>query len=462
MTISSPITEIAPAAQSLHDYFQTGVSRSLAWRKQQLTALKQLLIEQETAISTALNSDLGKSHFESYTAEIGFVLAEVDEALKHLGKWSRKRKVSTPLLLQPGSSFVLPEPLGVVLIIGAWNYPIQLVLGPLLAALAAGNCVMLKPSEIAENCSTLLAKLIPQYLDPQAVKVIQGGVEETTTVLQQRFDHIFYTGGEMVAKIIMRAAAENLTPVTLELGGKSPCIVDTDNDLATTAARIVWSKWMNAGQTCVAPDYIIVESRYAKELIDALKKQLQKFYSDAVAQNADYGRIINQRHTERLLGYLSEQEIVHGGEHDVAACYLAPTIVLNPAADSELMQQEIFGPILPIVTVDAITDALALIKQQSKPLALYLYTKNKTFEQEVLSQTSAGSVAINDGMMFMVNPNLPFGGVGNSGMGRYHGQFGFDTFSHLKAVIKRSTFIDPPLRYPPYSQNKLRLLKKLL
>ena len=456
------LSDISSTIQQRRNYFETGATRPLAWREAQLTALKRLLVEQEDAIQESLQKDLRKGVYEGYISEIGFVISEVDFALKNLKKWSKNRKVSTPLLTQLGHSYIVPEPLGTILIIGAWNYPIQLVLGPLVAALAAGNCVILKPSEIAVNCSNLIAELLPQYLDQHAVTVIQGGVEETTEILKQRYDHILYTGGENVAKIVMRAASEHLTPVTLELGGKNPCIVDSSGDISVTAARIAWSKWMNAGQTCVAPDYVIVEQHYATQLIDALKQQLNQFYGGDITSNPDYGRIINQKHTQRLLDCLQGENIVLGGKHDVAERYIEPTIVLNPEKTSSLMQAEIFGPILPIVTVDQIVQALPIIKDKPKPLALHLYTKDKQFEHQVLAEISAGNVSINDGMMYMANPNLPFGGVGNSGTGRYHGQFGFDTFSHLKAVIKRATFIDPPLRYPPFTKNKLNIIRKLM
>jgi aldehyde dehydrogenase (NAD+) len=292
--------------------------------------------------------------------------------------------------------------------------------------------------------------------------VVEGAIEETTALLAQQFDHIFYTGGETVGKIVMAAAARHLTPVTLELGGKSPCIVDSSANIEVSAARIVWSKWMNAGQTCVAPDYVLVEKNLSSELIAAIEKKLTTFYGPCVKDSEDYGRIINHRHFLRLSGYLEGQNIVCGGETDEASLYMAPTIVIDPAHDGPLMEQEVFGPILPIITLDDINQAIPFINKRSKPLALYLYTQNKAFENAVLQNTSSGSIGINDGFMFMLNPQLPFGGVGNSGMGSYHGQFGFDTFSHLKTVMKRSFKFDISLRYPPYSKFKLALLKKLL
>lgn len=456
------IDDISTAVSHLHTTFNSGLTKPIAWRVQQLNALKSMLLEKEAPLLDALNADLGKGEFEGFVSEVGFVIGEIDMALKNLKKWSKKRSVSTPLAAQPGRSYLLPEPLGTVLVIGAWNYPVQLVLGPVVAALAAGNCVLIKPSEVSVNCSKVIAEFIPQYLDNSACTVVEGAVDETTELLKQRFDHIIYTGGEGVAKIVMRAAAEHLTPVTLELGGKSPCIVDGSVNMDTVAARIAWSKWMNAGQTCVAPDYVLVAESHVNELVVALKAKLLDFYGNKPKDNQDYGRIVNQKHASRLASYLDKQNIVHGGEIDIENRFIEPTIVLNPSLDAALMQEEIFGPILPIISVSNIRDAIAIVNAKPKPLAMYVFTKNSDFEETVLSSISAGNVCVNDGMMFMANPNLPFGGVGNSGMGRYHGKFGFDTFSHLKAVIKRGTLLDPSLRYPPYSQQKLTIIKKLV
>lgn len=456
------IAAIAPQVNSLKSFFNQGHTRSVNWRRQQLLQLKKMTEDHEQEIVQALQQDLGKCRQEAWTAEVGYLLSDINHSLKHLTKWTKRRRVSTPMVAQPASSFLLPEPKGVVLIIGAWNYPFQLLLAPLVAAIAAGNCAVLKPSELAVNISSLLAKLVPMYLDQKAFLLVEGGVEQTTEVLKQPFDHVFYTGGEQVGKIVMRAAADHLTPVTLELGGKSPCIVDQDTNLTITARRIVWSKWMNAGQTCVAPDYVIVSKAFSQPLIDAIKHQLEEFYGKDSSNNPDYGRIINERHHARLVSYLEGQNIVHGGQTDSQQRYFAPTLVLNPDLHSPLMQEEIFGPILPIITVDKIDQAIPLINSRPKPLALYIYTNNTSFSDQTIQQTSAGSVCINDGMMFMTNPNLPFGGIGNSGMGSYHGQFGFDTFSHLKSVMKRPFIMDVKLRYPPFSKFKLSILKKLL
>ncbi|WP_299072393.1 aldehyde dehydrogenase family protein [uncultured Paraglaciecola sp.] len=456
------IADIAPKIALLKNTFASGKTKPLAWRVEQLKQIKKMVLEQQDNIFAAMQQDLGRCNMESWTAELGGVITEADHAIKHLKKWAKPRKVSTPIVAQPGKSYMLPEPLGTILIIGAWNYPLLLVLSPLIAAISAGNNALIKPSELSPNVSKLVAEMVAQYLDNEAFAVVEGAVEETTELLKHQFDHIIYTGGDVVGKIVMRAAAEFLTPVTLELGGKSPCIVDSSTDLDVTASRIAWSKWMNAGQTCVAPDYILVEEAFAPKLIEAIKNKITEFYSDDAAKSQDYGRIVNERHLARIVSYLEDQNVVHGGKHDAANKFIEPTLVLNPAIDSPLMQQEIFGPILPIVTVKNIEQSIPFVNERAKPLALYVFTKNSDFEQQVLNSTSAGMVCVNDGFMFAANPNLPFGGVGNSGTGAYHGKIGFDNFSHLKTVMKRSFMFDVPLRYPPFTDKKFKLLKKMI
>jgi aldehyde dehydrogenase (NAD+) len=460
--VEMPLSSIAESVTATRDTFSAGRTRDYSWRVEQLNQIIKMTEENQEKIALALKADLNKGTMESWISEIGFVISDAQHTIKKLKKWMKPRKVSTPIGAQPGKSFQLPEPLGTVLIIGAWNYPFQLVIAPVIAAIAAGNCVVMKPSELSVNSSKLLAEIVPKYLDNDAIKIIEGAVTETTELLKQQFDHIFYTGGETVGKIVMRAAAEHLTPVTLELGGKSPCIVESSADIDVTAARIVWSKWMNAGQTCVAPDYVLVEKSLADKLTNAIAKKLKDFYGDDIVNSDDYGRIVSKRHCTRLASYLENQNVVIGGKVDTDNQYIEPTVVLDPALDSPLMQEEIFGPILPIVTLDDIQQAIPFVNQRAKPLALYAYTKNSNFEQQVLSQTSAGNVCINDGFMFMTNSNLPFGGVGNSGMGSYHGQAGFDNLSHLKTVMKRSFMFDLDLRYPPFTSTKLKLIKKIL
>lgn len=445
----------------LRNNFNSGATRNIAWRLKQLQQLKKMTSENQAPIRDALKKDLNKCELEAYTGEIGYVLGEIDYSVKKLRKWMQPRSVATPMMAQPGKSYIQPEPLGTVLIIGAWNYPYQLVIAPLIAAIAAGNCAVIKPSELSPNTSAIIAELIGKYLDKEAFLVVEGGVEETTAVLQQQFDHILYTGGEVVGKIVMRAAAEYLTPVTLELGGKSPCVVENSADLKVSAARIAWCKWMNAGQTCVAPDYVIIQEDMAEKFISVLRQTITAFYGDDPATSDDYARIVNQRHFQRIMSYLEGENVTLGGEHKEQERYIAPTIVLNPSLDSKLMQEEIFGPILPVITVKNIEQAIPFINARPKPLAMYVFTKRSNFEQKMLQETSAGSVCVNDGMMFMANKELPFGGVGMSGMGSYSGQAGFDTFSHLKAVMKRQFMFDVDIRYPPYSQSKLNWLKRL-
>ncbi len=454
--------EIKQSFAALNDCFASQKTKDISFRREQLLALNKLLHDNEAAISKALLADLGKGDYESWSSEIGFIASEIKFSLANLKKWSKPKPVRTPLVAQPAKSYMLPEPIGTVLIIGAWNYPVQLTLGPLVAAISAGNCAIVKPSELSANTSALLADLLPKYLDQAAYRVIEGAAPETTELLTLPFDHIFYTGGENVAKIVMRAAAEHLTPVTLELGGKSPCIVASDCNWKNTPARIVWSKFMNAGQTCVAPDYVIVEEHKVDELVSGLRTKIAEFYGDDPKRSADYGRIINERHAQRLASYLEGMNCVVGGEVDLDQRYIAPTVVLNPSLDSAVMSDEIFGPILPIITVKNIEEAVELVNSRAKPLAMYVYSSSKSFSEKVLQATSAGSVAVNDGMMFMTNPYLPFGGVGNSGIGRYHGKYGFDTLSHMKAIIDRGTLLDPDLRYPPFNKFKLSILKKLL
>ncbi|MCC7200741.1 MAG: aldehyde dehydrogenase family protein [Gammaproteobacteria bacterium] len=447
--------------ERLRSTFESGRTRDAAWRRSQLDALARLAAENEAEIAEAVAADLGKCAFEAYVSEGGFIAHEARLAASKLRTWMKPRKVSTPMVAQPGTSHIVPEPRGVVLIIGAWNYPLQLTLAPLAGAIAAGNCAVLKPSELAPASSRLTASLVARYLDPDAFAVVEGGVEETSALLEQRFDHILYTGGERVARIVMTAAAKHLTPVALELGGKSPCIVLADADIEVTAARIVWGRFVNAGQTCVAPDYVLADRRILPALQDALVRKIREFYGEDPRKSADYGRIVNARHVERLTGLLKGQNVVHGGKAVLTDRYLAPTLVLDPAPDSPLMQEEIFGPILPLIAVDDLEAAIRFIAPRPRPLALYLFSRDRRAETRVLGALPAGNVCINDTVLFYVVPDLPFGGVGTSGMGRYHGWFGFETYSHMKAVLRRSFMVDPDLRYPPYKARKLKLMKLL-
>lgn len=418
-----------------------------------------MLEEREADFAEALRLDLNKSRYESFLSETSFVIEEAKFARRHLGRWMRGSRVRTPMMAQPGRSRIVPEPKGVVLIIAPWNYPLSMVLAPLVGALAAGNAAIVKPSEISRHTSAALARILPQYMDPEAIAVVEGGVAETTDLLAQRFDHILYTGNERVARIVMAAAAKHLTPVTLELGGKSPCLVAGDANLDVAAARIVWGKFLNAGQTCVAPDHVLVERRAAAPLLAALVRRIREFYGEDAAASPDYGRIATERHAARFERLLAGQRIHYGGLVDVAQRYVEPTIVLDPSPDSALMQEEIFGPVLPVIAVDDMGAAMRLVAARPKPLALYVFTRDEALADAVRDSLSAGTVCVNDAVIFMVSPELPFGGVGASGMGRYSGWYGFETFSHMKPVMTRSLRFDPPIRYPPYNDTKARLLK---
>jgi len=439
--------------------FDAGRTRPLVWRRAQLAAVERMLVEREADFAKALHLDLHKNRFESFLSETSFVIAEAKYAQRHLARWMRGRRVRTPIIAQPGRSRIQPEPKGVVLIIAPWNYPLSMVLAPLVGALAAGNAVVVKPSEISRHTSSALARILPAYLDQDAVAVIEGGVAETTQLLEHRFDHILYTGNERVAQIVMTAAARHLTPVTLELGGKSPCLVARDADVEVAATRIAWGKFLNAGQTCVAPDHVLVERPLVAPLLDALVRRIREFFGDDPASSADYGRIVSERHTARIGQMLAGQRIHHGGRVDVAERFVEPTIVVDPPQDSALMQEEIFGPVLPVIGVDDMPEALRLVATRPKPLALYLFTRDSGLARTVSETASAGSICINDAVIFMVSPELPFGGVGASGMGRYTGWYGFETFSHMKPVMTRSLRLDAPIRYPPYSEAKARLLR---
>jgi aldehyde dehydrogenase (NAD+) len=442
-------------------FFNTGQTKKLAFRIEQLKRLKQLILNNESAIEAALKADLGKSDFESYATEIGLCLEEVKYALKHIKSWAKPQNISTPLNQFLASSKIHSEPLGVVLIISPWNYPFQLLISPLVGAIAAGNCAVLKPSEMAESTSRLLADIIPQYFDSSYISVLEGGKEITQQLLEEKFDHICFTGSTRVGKIIMEAAAKHLTPVTLELGGKSPCIVDADTPLDYTAKRITWGKFINAGQTCIAPDYLLVDRKIKHELLERIRKCIADFYGDNPERSPDYARIINHNHFQRLGELLKTGKIAIGGDTNSTERYIAPTVMDGVSWDDAVMQEEIFGPILPVLEYTDLSEAIALVNSQPKPLALYFFSNNKHYQQRVLRETSSGGACINDTLMHFASAALPFGGVGDSGMGSYHGKAGFDTFSHQRSVLNKSFLVDLPVRYPPY-KGKLKLLKRLL
>ncbi|MBD1216861.1 MAG: aldehyde dehydrogenase [Aphanizomenon flos-aquae Clear-A1] len=441
-------------------FFQTGKTKDLAFRIAQLQILKQLVMENKPAIIQALKSDLHKPEFETYATEIG-VNKEIDYALKHINNWTKPKKAAVPWDLFSYSAKIYPEPLGVILIIGPWNYPFQLIISPLVGAIASGNCTIIKPSEFAPHTSNLISELIHKYFSPEYITVIPGSVETSQQLLAEKFDHIFFTGGTAIGKIVMAAAAKHLTPVTLELGGKSPCIIDTDINLEHTAKRITWGKFINAGQTCIAPDYLLVDQKIKPDLINALKKYLEEFYGENPATSPDYARIIHQKHFHRLTNLLKCGKVIIGGETKPEELYIAPTLLDNVSLEDAVMQDEIFGPILPIIEYTDINEAITLINSRPKPLALYLFSQNKNLQKRILQETSSGGVCINDTVMQVAVSSLPFGGVGDSGMGSYHGKASFNTFSHYKSVLQNSLPWDIDWRYAPY-QGKLSLLKKII
>jgi aldehyde dehydrogenase (NAD+) len=441
--------------------FDSGRTRPRAFRDAQLARLGKMLAEREGELLEALAKDLGKSRFEGWLAELDLVRKEIAHTRKHLERWMRPRKVSTPLTLLPGRSTIVREPLGVALVIAPWNYPVQLALGPVVAALAAGNCVVLKPSEVSAHTADALARLVPLYLDNDVVAVVQGGVPETTALLEQRFDHIFYTGNGQVGRVIMAAAAKHLTPVTLELGGKSPAIVEASADLAVTARRLVWAKFFNAGQTCVAPDYVLVDRRVKEGLLSELARTVREFYGDEPRRSKDFGRIINAKHHRRLVALLGDGKVVCGGQHDEGDRYIAPTVLSDVDPAAAVMADEIFGPILPVLAVDSVSEAITFVNARPKPLALYVFTGDRRVADDVLARTSSGGACVNDAVVHLAVPELPFGGVGESGMGAYHGKSGFETFSHRRAVLAKPTALDVPLRYPPYDDAKQAWIKRL-
>lgn len=443
-------------------YFESGSTRSYAFRCEQLRRLRAAVQEGEAELTAALKADLGKPDLEGYVSEIGFVYAEIRHTLRHLRRWMRPEPAPTPLPLHPSRSYVVKEPLGQVLIIGPWNYPINLMLAPLVGAIAAGNVAVIKPSELALHTSRAVARLIAATFPPEYVAVLEGGVDVAEALLAEPWDHIFFTGSTTVGRIVARAAAEHLTPVTLELGGKSPCIVDREIDIAVSARRIAWGKFFNAGQTCVAPDYLLVHADVKEQLLSALTAQISTFFGPDPRQSKDYARIINERHFDRLVGLLGAGRLLAGGQHDRAERYISPTVLVDVPLTAPVMQEEIFGPILPVLTYRSLDEAIAVVRRFPKPLSLYLFSTNKETHQRVLADLSFGGGCINNTLVHLSNPHLPFGGVGPSGMGAYHGRHSFDTFSHRKAIVHTSLAVDLPVRYQPYRKENLKLVRRLM
>ncbi len=441
-------------------FFQTNITKEVDFRISQLKKLESLLRENETMLHEAIYTDFKKSAFESYTTEISLLYHDIKEAIKKLPKWSKKKRVRTNLVNLPARSYVIPEPLGVSLIIGAWNYPYQLSLAPAIAAIAAGNTVILKPSELPEHTSRAMAKLINENFDPHFFRVIEGGVPETTELLNQKFDKIFFTGSVPVGKIVYQAAAKNLTPVTLELGGKSPAIITEDCNLKMTVKRLIWGKFLNAGQTCIAPDYVAVHTSVKSDFLELAKKEIED--SKFKVEEDNYVQIINDAHVARLIKLIATDKVYTGGKYNLDARIIEPTILTDITFEDAIMQDEIFGPILPVLEYDDLDAIIAKIKERPKPLACYVFTKDKMVKQKILNQISFGGGAVNDTVMHITNSHMGFGGVGDSGIGAYHGEHGFRAFSHYKGILDKPTWIEPNLKYHPHTKSKLKWIKRLM
>ncbi|HCY0809936.1 TPA: aldehyde dehydrogenase [Staphylococcus aureus] len=441
-------------------FFNTQQTKDISFRKEQLKKLSKAIKSYESDILEALYTDLGKNKVEAYATEIGITLKSIKNARKELKNWTKTKNVDTPLYLFPTKSYIKKEPYGTVLIIAPFNYPFQLVFEPLIGAIAAGNTAIIKPSELTPNVARVIKRLINETFDANYIEVIEGGIEETQTLIHLPFDYVFFTGSENVGKIVYQAASENLVPVTLEMGGKSPVIVDETANIKVASERICFGKFTNAAQTCVAPDYILVHESVKDDLITALSKTLREFYGQNIQQSPDYGRIVNLKHYHRLTSLLNSEQmnIVFGGHSDEDERYIEPTLLDHVTSDSAIMQEEIFGPILPILTYQSLDEAIAFIHQRPKPLSLYLFSEDENATQRVINELSFGGGAINDTLMHLANPKLPFGGVGASGMGRYHGKYSFDTFTHEKSYIFKSTRLESGVHLPPY-KGKFKYIK---
>ena len=442
-------------------FFDLNSTKDISFRKEQLEKLKNVIIEHEEDIMKALNEDLGKSKFEAYSTEIGIVLSELSYALKYIENWTKVKKVKTPMANFKSKSYICPEPYGNVLILAPWNYPFQLSIVPLIGAIAAGNTVLIKPSSTSINTSKILEKIINENFPEEFIHVIYLESKGAKKVLDEKFDYIFYTGSPSMGKIAMQKAAENLTPITLELGGKSPCIVDKEGDLDLFAKRIVWGKFLNVGQTCVAPDYLYVHKDIKEEFIQYLIKYIRQFYGKDIENNEEYGKIINEKHFNRLINLIEEDKVVFGGDSNLEKLYISPTIMDDITWDSPVMKEEIFGPICPILEYESIVEVIEEIKKRPNPLALYIFSTNDKIVDKVINSISFGGGCINDTIMHLSNPNMPFGGIGDSGMGTYHGKYSFDTFTHYKSISEKSLSPDIEMRYPP-SKGNLKWAKRFL
>jgi len=458
--IENPTARInyADVVQNQRDYFRSGVTRTLAFRKAQLKKLKAAFGKHEANLLAALKTDLSKHEQEAFATEIGVTVAEIEHILRNLEDWMEPENVPTPLFFQPGSSSIVSEPFGVTLIIAPWNFPVKNLFGPLLGAICAGNTAIVKPSEIASASSKAITNMLSDTFDPQYIISIEGGVSQTTELLKERFDHLLFTGGIEIGRIVYQAAAKHLTPVTLELGGKSPCIVDTNININVTAKRVVWGKFLNAGQACVAPDHIYVNNKIKTKFLQRVKHYINEFYGAPESKSDNIGRIISDRHFERISKMLTG-DIIAGGFTDASERYISPTVINNVKPDHPCMRQEIFGPVMPIIGYDSFDEVVAHINDGERPLALYLFSNNSELRKRLINETSSGALLVNETLIHVGHPYLPFGGVGNSGMGAYNGKIGFDTFSHKKPILQRSFLGDVTQKYPPYTKGKLNFIK---
>ncbi len=463
--ITIEVPDVAGIVADVRAVYDSGRTRSMEWRLEQLDGLLRLLDLEAPRLEAALASDLGRSAVEAFAADIGTTASEISYIRKHTRRWAKPRKVRLPMNSKPGSGHVVPEPLGVALVVAPWNYPVQLLLLPMAAAISAGNAVVAKPSEIAPATSAALAELLPRYVDSEALAVVEGDVPVATELLEQRWDHIFYTGSTEVGRIVYQAAARHLTPVTLELGGKSPVLIDESANIDVAARRLAWGKWLNAGQTCVAPDYVLVTEGQRDELVTKMEAAFADFTAGAAARESDdFSSIVTERHASRLKGLLDDHggTIAFGGEADVEGRFVEPTVIVDPSPDAKVMTEEIFGPILPVMTVESMDAAVDFVDGREKPLALYVFAEDGEAADDLLDATTSGGACVNHVMLHITPPELPFGGVGEAGMGRYHGQSGFDTFSNLRSVMKKPTRPDPSLLYPPYTSLKERIIRTFI
>ena len=441
-------------------FFNSNKTKDIDFRIAQLKKLKNVLQENEERMEKAIFEDFSKSAFDNYSTELALLYLEIDDAVKKVRKWAARKRVATNIVNFPARSYMIPEPLGVTLVIGAWNYPYQLSFAPAIAAIAAGNTVILKPSELPANTSKLMAEMVNSNFAPEFFKVVEGGVTETQQLLEQRFDKIFFTGSVGVGRIVYQAAAKHLTPVTLELGGKSPAFILDDTNLEVYVMRLVWANFVNAGQTCIAPDYIVVKLEIKDKFLQMVIAEIKK--EQFAIENHNYVQIINERNIQRLSKYIDKNKVVQGGNYDIQTRIFEPTVMDNVSFSDAVMQEEIFGPILPVITFDDINEAIAEVKRREKPLSCYVFTSNKALKDKILHEVSFGGGCVNDAIMHISNSHLPFGGVGESGIGSYHGEYGFKTFSHFKSILEKSAWFEPDLKYFPHSETKFKWMKRIL